>query len=139
MDDYFNFTIIELNPDEISKIKKAWENYFVPIGANSETIHIDCMLWHIFSYEVKECQKGKQAINSFREVLKDKFNNLYIFYQRRDTGYMIDNNTRAFIYDDLNLFITDFETADIYVTDNGFNWTYVQTHEALLGPYFCKR
>ncbi|GAB6155492.1 hypothetical protein JCM17380_42430 [Desulfosporosinus burensis] len=52
--------------------------------------------------------------------------------------YLIDNNTREFIFDDMNIFITDFETADIYITDKGFNWTFVQTHEdGWLGPYFC--
>jgi hypothetical protein len=26
---------------------------------------------------------------------------------------------------------------DIYVTDKGFNWTYVRTHETMCGPYSC--
>lgn len=136
MDNYFKFKVIELNSDEISKIKKAWENSFVPIGIDREKIHYDDMHWHIFSYKAKECEKGDQAINSFKDILKDSF---YIFYQRKDTGYFIDDNARAFIFDDMSIFITNFETADIYITDKEFNWTFVQTHEdGWLGPYFCK-
>lgn len=136
MDNYFKFKVIELNRDGISEIKKGWENAFVPVGIDREKIHYHSMFWHIFSYKVKECEEGEQAINSFKGVINDSF---YIFYQRKDSGYLIDNNTRAFIFDDMSMFITDFETADIYITDKGFNWTFIQTHEdGWLGPYFCK-
>jgi len=128
----------EINSDEISKIKKTWEKFLVPVGIDREKIHIDNMLWHIFSYNVKECEEGEQAISAYEDVIKDS---CYIFYQRIDTGYIIDINSKAFVIDDLNQFITNFETKDIYITDKGFNWTYVQTHEDgwPLGPYFCKR
>ncbi|MDP4183200.1 MAG: DUF4275 family protein [Bacillota bacterium] len=137
MDNNLKLKVLMLNSNEISGIKKTWENSFVPIETNKEKIHIDCMLWHIFSYNVRECEEGEDAINSFKAVLKDS---VYIFYQRIDIGYKIDNSIRAFTFDDLSQFITDFETADIYITDKGFNWTFVKTHEdGLLGPYFCKR
>ncbi|MDR3584479.1 MAG: DUF4275 family protein [Desulfosporosinus sp.] len=138
MDNNLKLKVLELNSDEVSKIKEAWENSFIPIGTDREKIYIDNMLWHIFSYKVKECEEGEQAINSFKYASKDT---LYIFYQRIDTGYMIDNSSREFTFNDLSQFITDFETKDIYITDKGFNWTYVQTHEDgwPLGPYFCKR
>ena len=29
--------------------------------------------------------------------------------------------------------------ADWYLVDKDFTWTYVQTHEADCGPYFCRR
>lgn len=129
--------VIKLNSNEISCIKKTWEKSFIPKEANREKIHIDCMLWHIFSYKVKDCQEGKQAIESFKAVIKDSE---YIFYQRKNIGYKIDNSVSAFTFDDLSQFITDFETADIYITDKGFNWTFVKTHEdGWLGPYFSSK
>ncbi|SDH00306.1 DUF4275 family protein [Desulfosporosinus hippei] len=96
------------------------------------------MLWHIFSYKARECESDEQARNSFKDILKDNLYSFYLFHQYKDTGYIIDNKFRAFSFDDLSQFITDHETADIYITDEQFNWTFVLTHEdGWLGPYFC--
>jgi len=64
MDNNLKLKVLELNFDEVSKIKEAWKNSFIPIGTDREKIHIDNMLWHIFSYKVKECEEGEQAISA---------------------------------------------------------------------------
>ncbi|WP_241158473.1 DUF4275 family protein [Cohnella candidum] len=28
---------------------------------------------------------------------------------------------------------------DIYIVDKDFTWTYIVTHESILGPYYCRR
>ena len=35
--------------------------------------------------------------------------------------------------------LADSKDGDWYLVDKFFTWTYAHTHEANLGPYFCKR
>lgn len=128
--------VLKLKGDKILGIKKIQEKCFVPIGTDREKIYLDGHLWHVFSYKVRECERCEQAIKKFNEIPKD---NLFIFYQRKDIGYVI-NKAKVFTDEDMRQFITDFESSDIYATDEDFNWTFVITHEdGWLGPYFCKR
>ncbi len=87
-------------------------------------------LWHLFSYNKRECLKGEEADKTFNELKK---NCCYIFYQH--------DNTVLIIEDARNISVNDFEDEmDVYVVDKSFKWTYVKTHETgWCGPYFCRR
>ena len=87
-------------------------------------------LWHVFSYEKRDCLQGQEAEKAFNNEHKDS---CYIFWQHTDNALILENA------DALNS--NDIEDEnDIYVVDNEFNWTYVITHETgLCGPYFAKK
>lgn len=86
-------------------------------------------MWHLFSYNKRECLKGEEADKVFNEMKK---NYCYVFYQHNNTVLILEN------VNDFNA--KDIENEmDIYVVDKGFRWTYVRTHEGCCGPYFCKR
>src|SRR4051812_41577786 len=104
------YKIVELKEAETLGIKRAWEKAFVPEGTDKEKIHMDCMRWHVFSYGVQPCEEKEEAINSFKEVLKNK---LYIFFQSRKNAYLIEA-AEKFSYEDIDKFDTDFETSDVY-------------------------
>lgn len=87
-------------------------------------------LWHLFSYEKKDCLQGQEAEKAFNKELK---NSCYIFWQHTEYALIVENA-------DI-LYANDFEDEDdIYVVDKEFHWTYVNTHETgLCGPYFSRR
>lgn len=53
MGDNSRFTVLKLNSFETTKIKKIWEDSFVPIGIDRQKIPYEDMLWHIFSYKAR--------------------------------------------------------------------------------------
>lgn len=125
----------ELTKEEIMVIKTKWEKYFIPANINKDKIYLDDFLWHVFSYEVKDNQTGENAIHRFDEVNKDS---IYLFYQFRDKGYLIEKDSDLSNVD-LDNFIDGFEEMDLYIVDTQFKWTYVKTHEEPhIGPFFAE-
>ena len=41
--------------------------------------------------------------------------------------------------DELPKLCKKLKIQDLYITATDYSWTYVQTHEGYLGPYFCRR
>jgi hypothetical protein len=120
---------------EISKwgvyLRKQWEENFAN-NLNQEEkkkIYLSDYLWHLFSYEKKICLQGNEAIQAFNIENKKS---CFIFYQRVDDVIIIDKA------DDLNTNALSDE-YDVYVVDKEFTWTFVQTHESDLGPYFYRK
>lgn len=118
-------------------LRKQWEDNFanqLSINEKREIYLYDCdgacgYLWHIFSYEKRQCLKGKEAEEAFNDEVKKA---CYIFYQHSDYALILEDAS-AFDTNDLT------EESDVYVVDKEFKWTYVQTHETgLLGPFFSK-
>ncbi|WMM26176.1 DUF4275 family protein [Tissierella sp. MB52-C2] len=87
-------------------------------------------LWHLFSYEKKECLQGQEAEKAFNDEHKGS---CYVFWQHTDYVLILENA------DVLNS--NDLEGEyDIYVVDKEFNWTYVKTHETgLCGSYYGRK
>lgn len=116
-------------------LRKQWENNFAYHLSDSEKKSIylfdsdGCcgFLWHLFSYEKKDCLEGEKAEVAFNNQPK---NDCYVFYQHSDFALFLEK-APMFTSDDL------INEQDIYILDKSFNWTYIQTHETgLCGPYF---
>jgi len=87
-------------------------------------------LWHLFSYEKRDCMQGPQAEQAFLDESK---NQCYIFHQRLDEILLIENAS-SLTAEDLK------SETDIYVADIEWNWTFVITHETgWCGPYFSRK
>lgn len=87
-------------------------------------------LWHIFSYEKKECLESEKAERTFDVEPK---NFCYLFYQHCDHALLIENASALKAAD-----LVDEE--DVYIVDKEFTWTFVVTHEkGWYGPYFARK
>ncbi|MEH7123932.1 DUF4275 family protein [Bacillus sp. JJ1503] len=116
-------------------LRNQWEENFASHLSEDEKgkIHLhdkgksSGFLWHIFSYETKECLKEEQANEAFNQLQKQA---CYVFHQHSNDAIIIENVSK--------ITAEDFENEqDIYVVDKEFAWTYVNTHEkGLCGPYF---
>ncbi len=91
-------------------------------------------LWHVFSYEKRDCLKGKQADEAFNRIAK---NACYVFHQNSDYALLIEGASLVTVNDFVQK--DDFDEADFYVVDKDFTWTYVNTHEKSYGPYFSEK
>ncbi|WLR42301.1 DUF4275 family protein [Bacillus carboniphilus] len=121
-------------------LRQEWENNFASHLSNKEKEEIYLYdhsgfcgyLWHLFSYEKKECLQGIEAESAFNNEMKNK---CYVFFQHSDYALLLENASR-FNTDDLRN-----ETGlDVYVVDNHFRWTFVKTHEIdFCGPYFSRK
>lgn len=118
-------------------LRQQWEDSFVghmSLLEKKEIFMYDedgaCgYLWHVFSYEKRECLKGQQADQAFNAVRKK---DCYVFYQHSDDVLILEE-AAALEADDL------FAESDVYVTDRELTWTYVKTHETgWCGPYFSQ-
>lgn len=119
-------------------LRKQWENNFANHLSNDEKKSIYLYdvggacgyLWHLFSYEKKDCLTEEQAENAFNNEPK---NTCYVFYQHSDYALILEN-ALLFTTDDI------LHETDINVVDKEFNWTYVKTHETgWCGPYFSRK
>lgn len=119
-------------------LRKKWEDNFVNHLSDKEKKSIylydedGCsgFLWHLFSYEKKECFKEAQADIAFDRESKKS---CYVFYQHSDDALILENASSVIAEDFVN-------EQDIYIVDKGFNWTYVRTHETgWCGPYFSRK
>ncbi|SHI46652.1 DUF4275 family protein [Lutispora thermophila] len=119
-------------------LRKQWEDNFANHLSHKEKRDIYLLdnggfcgyLWHLFSYEKKDCMKGEEAEKFFNDENKDS---CYVFWQHTDYALILENAGL--------LKSSDFEDEhDVYVVDKEFNWTYVKTHETgLCGPYFSRK
>ncbi|WP_338081080.1 DUF4275 family protein [Clostridium tetanomorphum] len=106
--------------------------WFKAFADNIDTndIHIDQYLWHIFSYKRLNCLEGEEAD---ARLISIKKKSLYVFFNNEKTCYEL-RNAMNFHPDDIRYY------TDIYVTDKDFSWTYVITHETgSCGPYFYSK
>ena len=118
-------------------LRQQWEDSFAEHLSykEKEEIHLPHgYLWHIFSYEKRDCLKEMQANEAFNNVSK---NTCYVFYQNSDYALIIENSTLMTASDFVQK--DDFDEGDIFVVDKDFTWTYVNTHESSCGPYFSRK
>ncbi|MEN6327389.1 MAG: DUF4275 family protein [Syntrophomonas sp.] len=132
-----NIKITEI-PKWGAYLRKQWDNNFVNHLSDEEKKLIYLYntggacgyLWHVFSYEKRDCIEGEQAEKAFNNEPK---NTCYVFYQHSDYALILENAS-MFTANDL------FHEIDVYVTDKEFNWTFVKTHETgWCGPYFSRK
>ena len=119
-------------------LRKRWDEEFAAHLSHQEKESIFLYdenglcgyLWHLFSYERKECLESDIAERAFDREPK-KF--CYLFYQHYDDALLIENASALKAAD-----LIDEE--DVYIVDKDFTWTYVETHEkGWYGPYFGRK
>ena len=126
-----------LSRKEIAKHKKQWVAAFSPVDADLKEIKKLCLdsrkytpfLWHIFSYEILNCEKEENVKMLFD---KENKNVCVIVSNVEDIGYRL-KNTENLTADLLEQFV------DVTITADDFSWTYAKTHESMCGPYFYKK
>lgn len=117
-------------------LRRKWEDSFVshlsPEEKRAIFLHDDdgwCgYLWHVFSYEKRNCLMGEEAAAAFASLAKG---DCYVFFQHSDDALLLEGT--------VDLKPEDLPAEDIYITDNEFSWTYVRTHESMCGPYFSAK
>ena len=87
-------------------------------------------LWHVFSFKLVPCLEGDEAFAALQEA---EWKDVYLFDEGLWGGNPVIQPVegpvdRAFFED----------KQDVYLVNKDFTWTYVHTHEANCGPYFCK-
>ncbi|WP_343337539.1 hypothetical protein TPELB_25130 [Terrisporobacter petrolearius] len=128
--------------DNLEEIKNKWIEVFAGHLTEKERIDeigMDGYLWHVFSYEKRDCLEGNEARKAFDELRKRGY---YIFFEDYVYDYYSSEyENKVFeVFDGDKAKAKDFNKEDdIYIVDKYFRWTYVNTHERnWLGPYFCK-
>jgi len=89
-------------------------------------------LWHLFTWGEVPCLKGDEARKAFDAL---HYAEAIRFYD----GYSNHIEEVAVIEKLTSLCVDEDEHSDVYVVAKDFSWTYVRTHEADLGPYFCEK
>lgn len=108
---------------EVSKTVKKWKDKFI---AERDAPHLDCFLWHIFSFGSTNYIEGEAAS---KEYLNQYKANVLIFNQGQH--YLIECQNVI-----PNIEMDDF-VDDIYICHHNMKWTYVIPHEIPdFGPYF---
>ena len=118
-------------PTKPKVVYERWLDSFAE-GANEAELgkHVlaeNNYLWHLFSYNLVPCLEGEEAKAALPEGPCWQF---YCEYPPEGAP-LVRSVTAA----DIAALPADL---DWYLVDKDFTWTYVHTHEADCGPYFCK-
>lgn len=121
-------------PATIKDLRERWLDSFA-VNVSEEDLGKYVLagggyLWHIFSYHLVPCLEGNAARSALAE-LPDSV--CYRFYKE----YPPQNEPRIKLIKTEEIASLP-EELDWYLVDKDFIWTYVHTHEADCGPYFCK-
>ncbi|AQQ55070.1 hypothetical protein B0X71_09460 [Planococcus lenghuensis] len=114
------------------ELQQKWEEVFagnLSKGQKQKILFKICM-WHIFSYEKMKHISGQAAEGAFNQLKKGKC--FLFFHDAEETIFM--ENANSVKAKDLHV----HGQTELYMVDGNFSWTFVLTHEADLGPYFCK-
>jgi len=122
-----------LDYETVAALKNNWLTNFAA-GVNTDDIHIDEFMWHVFSYERLPCMKGDEATARFLAQAKA---HCYILFQSHNYAYYLEHAATLAPNDFVN--DLDFNSSDLYVVSKSFNWTYVVTHESTVGPYYYNK
>ena len=116
----------------VKEIKYKWlEKFASNISDEDKEEHITSSgnyLWHIFSWNYAEAIVGDKARIEFEKLRVKK---MYSFNQFDNDEEIIKEHNELTLE-----FIENELVDDIYLFDESFKWTYVNTHESMCGPYF---
>ena len=130
---------VEPFPTDIKTVKNRWLDTFasnVPEEDLGKRVLAEGnYLWHLFSWELVPHLSGDAARTALAETTGERYL-FYYEYPPEDVPLV-----RAVTLEELAALPEDqgaIPGSDWYAVDKDFTWTYVQTHEAGCGPYFCK-
>lgn len=125
-----------LNERDFIKYKKKWVDSFAPKD-DIKKARMLCVgsrrnsgfLWHLFSFEILNCEDGDGAMKLFDAQHKS---DCVVVSGIDNIAFSLKNA------DKLNAEMLD-QFTDVTVTAVDFSWTYSKTHEGMFGPYFYKK
>ena len=127
-------------PTDIRRVKNRWLDVFADDVSEADlgrhVLSEGNYLWHLFSWNLVPCLTGDAARQALAEAPGEK----YLFYYEYPPEDM--PLVRPVTAEELASLTADAGAVpggDWYVVDKDFTWTYVQTHEAECGPYFCRK
>ena len=99
------------------------------------------LMWHIFSWELVPHLSGAEADAAYAAAADAEVLLFADGYSGGGKPTQISNlQTLAKpTLAELPKLCKKLKIQDLYITATDFSWTYVQTHEGYLGPYFCRR
>ena len=123
----------EVFPNNIKQIKERWLDAFAEgapeAGLGKHVLAEHNYLWHLFSYDLVPHLTGEEA----RQARPNE--DCWLFY----CEYPPFNTPRVrHLTAEEAAALAEDHHPDWYLVDKDFTWTYVCTHEAQCGPYFCK-
>jgi len=114
------------NREILKALIDKWKDEFI---GSSKVPYVDQYLWHVFSYKIKHCIEGKNAL---QEYSKQYSADCYIFNQSQT--YLIECRKSI-----PNIELKNF-LDDIYLCHHNMKWTFVLPHEIPnMGPYFATK
>lgn len=128
-----------------AKVTARWLRTFAR-GVDAEQLQMRVyadgnLMWHIFSWELVPHLSGVEADAAYAaaedaEVMlfADGYSGGGKPTQIRDLQLIAKPKL-----DELPKLCKKLKIQDLYITATDYSWTYVQTHEGYLGPYFCRR
>jgi len=121
-------------PATVHQLKIRWTEAFAPLVDQTElglrVLSQNNYLWHLFSWQLREHLSGEAA----RAALPAE--DCWLFYCEYPPE---DEPIARPVTAEEAARLADTKSGDWYLTDRDFTWTYAHTHEADLGPYFCRR
>lgn len=121
-------------PVTLHELKVRWVDAFAIDADDAElgrrVLAEGNYLWHLFSWKLRDCLQGDDAVAALPE--EDCFL-FYCEYPPEDEP-MTREVTAAEVKE-----LAASKNGDWYLVDKYFTWTFAHTHEDGLGPYFCKR
>ncbi len=122
-------------PTSFKVVKNRWLDTFAANVSEADlgrhVIAEGNYLWHIFSWKLVPCLEGEAAREALAVALEDA--EAYLFCEDLWNGGVPYVKSA----EGLDAAALD-ELPDAYLVDKDFTWTYVHTHEAECGPYFCR-
>ena len=121
-------------PTDFRRVKNRWLDTFADEVSEADlgqhVLAEGNYLWHIFSWKLVPCLEGDEARKALAERTADGCFRFYCEYPPAGVPQVapVAAEEIAALPKDL----------DWYLVDKDFTWTYVHTHEADCGPYFCK-
>ena len=126
---------VEPFPNSIKQVKERWLDAFADDAPEAElgkhVLAENNYLWHLFSYKLVPCLEGEAA-----EAALPREDCWQFFCEYAPASLP---RIRAVKAEDLAGMTESLPASqDWYLVDKDFTWTYVQTHEPDLGPYFYR-
>lgn len=121
-------------PFTIKELRERWLDAFAADVSEEDmgryVLAGGSYLWHVFSYRLVPCAEGDAARKALADLPDTECCRFYKEYPPQDQPRI------SFIPMEEVPSLPD--ALDWYLVDRDFTWTYVHTHEADCGPYFCK-
>jgi len=132
-----NISAEPMSDEEYLAYKEKWVEHFAPADADMDRVRELCVthekystyLWHLFSFEIAHAMSGDAAVEKFSSIPRRE---CILVSHWDDLCYRISDGSNL-----TPQVLENFD--DVTLTAADFSWTYSQTHESELGPYYYEK